>query len=35
MDWAMAYSCFSRHARVVAGTLYEKEHACESYAFCD
>jgi NADH dehydrogenase len=30
MDWAMAYSSFSRNARVVAGTLYKKEHVGES-----
>ena len=30
MDWAMAYSSFSRNARVVAGTLYKKEHVVES-----
>jgi hypothetical protein len=35
MDGAMADSSFSRHARVEAGTLYEKEHVGENYAFCD
>lgn len=30
MDWAMAYSSFSRNARVVAETLYKKEYVGES-----